>query len=209
MSVHLFTVFCVTVLVASIIPGPSMLLALTHGVQHGARKTLASAMGNVTVTLVQAGISIAGLGAMLTASEPLFQTMKWAGAAYLTVMGIRLFRSSSLLMPQQETRTSKKSTPLLRLYLQAALVTAGNPKAILFFAAVFPQFMDPGTDLLHQCGLLLSVCAVSAFSCFMLYAVCGERIASLFSHRAMGRSVNRIIGGTFIGAGISLAASNR
>ena len=68
MSFEFLLIYSVTVFVASIIPGPSMLLALTHGMKYGARRTTVSALGNLSVTLIQAGISIAGLGAILLAS---------------------------------------------------------------------------------------------------------------------------------------------
>ncbi len=81
MSFDFFLIYSVTVFVASIVPGPSMLLALTHGMKYGAKRTIVSALGNVSVTLLQAAISIAGLGAILLASEGLFNIIKWAGAA--------------------------------------------------------------------------------------------------------------------------------
>ncbi len=76
MSLNFILLYSMTVFIASIIPGPSMLLALTHGMQYGAKRTIASAMGNVTVSLIQASISIAGLGAILIASEAIFQFIK-------------------------------------------------------------------------------------------------------------------------------------
>jgi threonine/homoserine/homoserine lactone efflux protein len=76
MSFNFLFIYLMTVFIASILPGPSMLLALTHGMNYGARRTLASAMGNVTVTLAQASISIAGLGAILVASEVVFNVIK-------------------------------------------------------------------------------------------------------------------------------------
>ena len=78
MSFEFLLVYSVTVFVASIVPGPSMLLALTPGMKSGAKRTIASALGNVSVTLIQAAISIAGLGAILLASEGLFNVIKWA-----------------------------------------------------------------------------------------------------------------------------------
>ncbi len=91
MSFSFLLLFSMTVFVASIIPGPSMLLALTHGMHYGAKRTIASAMGNVTVTIIQAAVSLAGLGTILIASETTFQLIKWAGAAYLIYMGISTF----------------------------------------------------------------------------------------------------------------------
>ena len=198
-----------TVFIASILPGPSMLLALTHGMQYGARKTIASALGNVTVTLIQASISIAGLGTILVASESVFNLIKWAGAIYLIYIGLSVFFSSNLLMSQHDADQPEKLHTLRKMFFQAALVTAGNPKAILFFTAIFPQFIDPDSAYLFQSSILLGICSVIAFGCFMIYAISGQKVVSLFSKASVGRYLKRIIGGTFIGAGIGLAVSNK
>ena len=209
MSFNFILLFSMTVFVASIIPGPSMLLALTHGMHYGARRTIASAMGNLTVTLIQASVSIAGLGTILIASEFLFQFIKWAGAAYLIYMGISILRSSKKPLTASEFAPSTKGNSLIRMYLQAVFVTAGNPKAIVFFTAVFPQFIDPNAAYLTQSYILLGIGALIAFSCFMIYAMSGQKIVSLFSNAIIGKYVNRVIGGTFVGAGIGLAASSK
>jgi len=96
MSVNFVLLYATTVFIASIIPGPSMLLALTHGMQFGARRSIASAMGNLSVTILQALISIAGLGTILIASEMAFQILKFVGAAYLVYIGISIFLSPTM-----------------------------------------------------------------------------------------------------------------
>ena len=96
-----------------------------------------------------------------------------------------------------------------KMFLQAALVTAGNPKAIVFFTAIFPQFIDPKAAFLFQAFILLGLGAVIAFGCFMIYAISGQKVVALFSRARVGKHLNRIVGGTFIGAGIGLAAGNR
>ncbi|MBT6341134.1 MAG: LysE family translocator, partial [Desulfobacula sp.] len=198
-----------TVIIASIIPGPSMLLALTHGMRYGAKKTIASAMGNVSVTLVQASISLAGLGTILFSSEIIFQLIKWAGAVYLIYMGISMLRSSNMLLSTTQLNQSTKWYSLREMYMQSAFVTAGNPKAIIFFTAVFPQFINPDAPYLSQFFILVSTCILSAFCCFMIYAIGGQKIASLFSNTSVMKYIQKTIGGTFIGAGIGLAVSNR
>ena len=209
MSFNLILLFSMTVFIASIIPGPSMLLALTHGMNFGVKRTVASAMGNVTVTMIQASISIAGLGAVLMASETLFQVIKWAGAIYLIYMGVNLLRSSRISLSPTISTSSENLKSLRKMYIQGALVTAGNPKAIIFFTAIFPQFVDPNATFLIQFSILLSICTFIAFTCFMIYAIAGSKIVSLFSSASVGKYIQRIIGGTFIGAGISLAVSNK
>ncbi|MBT3387271.1 MAG: LysE family translocator [Desulfobacula sp.] len=209
MSFNLIMLFLFTVIIASIIPGPSMLLALTHGMRYGAKKTIASAMGNVSVTLVQASISLAGLGTILFSSEIIFQLIKWAGAVYLIYMGISMLRSSNMLLSTTQLNQSTKWYSLREMYMQSAFVTAGNPKAIIFFTAVFPQFINPDAPYLSQFFILVSTCILSAFCCFMIYAIGGQKIASLFSNTSVMKYIQKTIGGTFIGAGIGLAVSNR
>jgi threonine/homoserine/homoserine lactone efflux protein len=186
-----------------------MLLALTHGMRFGAKRTIASAMGNVTVSLLQAFISIAGLGTILIASEAAFQIVKIAGAAYLIYMGITILFSSKMAITPNNNSQTQSEVSLGKMYLQAALVTAGNPKAIIFFTAIFPQFINPNAAYLPQFCLLMSIGSLIAFSCFMLYAISGQKIVCLFSKATVGKYINRIIGTTFIGAGIGLAVGNK
>ena len=209
MTLNFMLLYITTVFIASIIPGPSMLLALTHGMQYGAKRAIASAMGNVTVTLAQASISIAGLGTILIASDAAFQFVKMAGAAYLIYMGIGILFSAKMSVTPEKQPQAQGEVSLGKMYLQAALVTAGNPKAIVFFTAIFPQFINPEAAYLPQFCLLMSIGSFIAFSCFMLYAISGQKIVLLFSNATFGKYLNRIIGTTFIGAGLGLAAGNR
>ncbi|WP_319523599.1 LysE family translocator [Breoghania sp.] len=209
MTLDFIFLYSVTVFIASIIPGPSMLLALTHGMQYGAKKTIASALGNVAVTLIQASISIAGLGTILVASETVFYLIKWAGAIYLIYIGFCLFLSSNSLLPKLDYDQPEQFNTLRKMFLQAALVTAGNPKAIVFFTAIFPQFIDPNSAYLFQSIILLGLGAVIAFGCFMIYAISGQKVVLLFSKAIVGKHLNKVIGGTFIGVGIGLATSNK
>ena len=209
MSFEFFLIYSVTVFVASIVPGPSMLLALTHGMKYGAKKTIASALGNLSVTLLQAAISIAGLGAILLASENLFNIIKWIGAAYLIYMGVSIWRSPKMVVSETQDSGLSSKASLRKMYLQAAFVTAGNPKAIVFFTAIFPQFIDPNAAYIPQFSVLMGTGGIIAFSCFMVYAISGQKIVALFSEATVGKYINKIIGGTFIGAGIGLAASNK
>jgi threonine/homoserine/homoserine lactone efflux protein len=209
MSFEFFFIYTVTVFVATVVPGPSMLLALTHGMKYGAKRTIASALGNLSITLIQAAISIAGLGAILLASEDLFNIIKWIGAAYLIYIGLSIWRSPNMAVSENPDSLPFPTTPLRKMFLQAAFVTAGNPKAIVFFTAVFPQFIDPKADYFPQFSMLMGTVGIIAFSCFMLYAIGGQKIVTLFSKATIGKFLNKMIGGTLIGAGIGLAATNK
>jgi homoserine/homoserine lactone efflux protein len=209
MTVEFWMMFAVTVFVASIVPGPSMLLALTHGMRYGAGRTAASALGNVTASLIQGMVSMAGLGVVLTASQPLFLAVKSIGAAYLIYLGLSLFFSPRAIASGVGHDGGGREIPTFRrLFGQAFLVAAGNPKAIVFFTALFPQFIGPGATW-HQATLLLGTLALIAFACFMIYAVGGEKMIAVFSRGWIGRHLNRIVGATFIGAGLGLLSSRR
>lgn len=209
MSFQFILMYSVTIFVASIIPGPSMLLALTHGMKYGAKKTIASACGNLSVTLLQAAVSIAGLGAILLASEGLFNIIKWVGAAYLVYMGISIWRSPNMNVSDKPVSPHFSKDPARKLFLQSVFVTAGNPKAIVFFSAVFPQFIDPNVAFMPQFLMLMGIGGGIAFGCFMIYAIGGQKIVSLFSKASVGKIINRMIGGTFFAAGIGLAVSKK
>ena len=209
MSLEFLLLYVTTVFVASIIPGPSMLLALTHGMKYGARRTVASAAGNVTASLLQAGVSIAGLGAILLASESVFLVVKWVGAVYLVYLGVSMWRSAETNLDVQNGAKRNASISLARMFSQAFLVAAGNPKAIVFFTALFPQFLDPSAAQIPQAIILLTTLAAIAFVCFMIYATGGEKVIAVLSGRRAGKYLNRFIGGTFIGAGVGLAVSKR
>lgn len=208
MSANFIILYASTIFIASIIPGPSMLLALTHGMQYGAKRSVASAMGNLSVTILQALVSIAGLGTILIASETAFQLLKFAGALYMVYIGISILRApaGSFFTPSEQKKTS--AAPLRKMFMQAAFVTAGNPKAIVFFTAVFPQFIDPQMGFIEQSSMLISIGAFIAFICFMIYAMGGQKIVSWFSNASIGKYISRVIGTSFIGAGIGLALSD-
>ena len=209
MSFEFWFLYAATIFLASIVPGPSMLLALTHGIKYGAKRTVAAAMGNVTASLIQAGITMAGLGAVLMASESLFMMIKWLGAVYLVIIGINTLRSSVLNISVEHDGPGNKQVSLPRMYFQAFVVAAGNPKAIIFFTALFPQFINPEVSHGLQFLVLMFTLSGIAFCCFMIYAVGGEKIVSLFVKDRARKLINRIIGTTFIGAGIGLALSDR
>ena len=229
-SWNFLIVYTLTVLVATITPGPSMLLALTHGVRYGVRRALASALGNTVASVLQALVAVAGLGVVLAASEDLFRLVRYAGAAYLVYVGICMLRAPAV--PLNATAAATGGTDgeadagatgvpgtadasdadggpgARKLFAQAFFVAAGNPKAIVFFTALFPQFLAPG-DTLARSALLVADLAVIAFLGMMLYAVAGARIAALLATTRASRWYNRTVGVAFIGSGAGLALSER
>jgi threonine/homoserine/homoserine lactone efflux protein len=92
-DLNFWIIYVLTVFVASIIPGPSMILALTHGIMHGTKLSLYTAFGNSIASMIQASIAITGIGIILTTSTTLFMIIKYIGALYLIYLGIKLFKT--------------------------------------------------------------------------------------------------------------------
>ncbi len=207
MSFEFWGVYILTVFVASIIPGPSMILALTHGIKFGAQKAISTALGNSTASFLQAVVSIAGLGALLAASETAFMVVKYAGAAYLIWLGIGVLMAGDFNL--EEGKSAKTEMPSSKkLFLQGFWVAAGNPKAIVFFSALFPQFISTGQATVQHFALMLGLLTIIAFTCMMIYACGGEKIKEFLKGTAVSRHVNKILGTAFISLGLSLACSD-
>ena len=202
-----FLVYLTTIFVASIIPGPSMILALTHGIKHGPKKTIATAMGNTFASLIQASISIAGLGVVLTASQPIFLTIKYAGATYLVYIGLNIWRSSPMRLEPNCPGTDQSSFG--KRFSQGFWVAAANPKAIVFFSALFPQFIDTSAAPISQYFFLVAPLGTVAFVCMMIYALGGGKITRFFTRPQWGNRLNKLIGGSFISLGIGIVVSDR
>ncbi len=153
MSFEIWLVYFAAAIGLSLTPGPNGLLSLTHGVQHGFRKTIFTVVGGGLGFLVLIAASLAGLGALLAASEKAFVIAKWVGAAYLVYLGIRLWRAPPTLVRAEADDGSGRAESGATLFRQGFLVAASNPKALIFFAAFLPQFMVPGTGFLANLAI--------------------------------------------------------
>lgn len=209
MSVDTWLVFVITLYTVSIIPGPSMVLALTHGMQYTAKATIATAAGNTLASCIQAVISIAGLGVIIATSGTIFLIIKYLGALYLVYLGIMLWRSDAWDLQERKATNTKLKAPLQKMFNQGFIIAIGNPKAIVFFTALFPQFLSvQSSSLAHYTAMILVTCSC-AFICAMLYAISGNQVAKLFKKSNFSRVINRITGGFFVTGGLAIMLSNR
>lgn len=209
LSTYLLYLAAVALLVLS--PGPTMLMCMTNSLQHGPRKALAAAAGSVTAVLGTMLLSALGLGALLAASETAFWVLKAAGAAYLIWLGIKTFRSQTTVfdeMPANGTQT-KAVVPERKLYIQGLIVGGSNPKALLFFTAFFPQFLDPTAAWAPQFAVLASTFVAFEFTVLTLCALGVARLAPVLRSGARMRWLNRISGGLFTLMGTLLLATRR
>ncbi len=206
-SLNFWFIYSLTVFIASIIPGPSMLLALTHGLKYGAKISIATALGNTTASMIQATIAVTGLGIILTTSTTLFMIIKYIGALYLIYLGIKLFKTPFHIDSNEKMLTNKISKK--KLFTEAFIVAASNPKALVFFTALFPQFINEGQNNLIHYTLLVVVLGIIAFICMMFYSLSAYFIKDIFNKTSLGNYFGKVIGSLFVGLGASLAFVRR
>ncbi len=206
-TLDFWILYAITVFVASIIPGPSMLLALTHGLKYGAKNSIATALGNMTASMIQATIAITGLGLLLTTSTAIFIVIKYVGALYLIYLGMKLFKTPFHIATEHPSITKKVSSK--KLFNESFIIAASNPKALIFFTALFPQFINEAQNNLIHFTLLVVVLGIIAFTCMMLYSTSAYLIKDVFNKSSLGQYFGKVIGSLFIGLGVSLALVRR
>ena len=184
-----------------LIPGPTVLLVVSYALGRGWRTVWPMAAGVALGDFTAMSLSLLGVGALLAASATAFTALKWAGAAYLVWLGVKLWRAGGAL----EARPRTEAPPALRMLAHAWLVTALNPKGITFFVAFLPQFLDPAAPLAPQLAVACPTFLVLAFANVLGYALLSSRARGLVRDaRAMG-AVNKVGGTLLIGAGIATA----
>lgn len=201
-----WSLFCALSLVTAFTPGPAVLLAVSNAATLGARRALLSSAGNAAGVFVVAITALLGLGALLQASATAFTLLKVGGAVYLVHLGIRQWRSPAPLASKAPSISADGDA--WRLFGQGVLVAATNPKSILFFTALLPQFMQPQSPFWRQ-GLLLTAtfaaCTVLSHLCY----VAAARHLRRWLGEARGRWWQRASGALFIGLGLGLLGLRR
>lgn len=208
MTLATLLVFSLVALIAIITPGPTVLLALANGSRHGVRRALPGMLGAVLSDFVLVGAVALGLGALLAASEFWFSVVKWAGAAYLAWLGLRMLRSrgGSLSAPRGESGTGGYSAR--SVLLKSFLVAVTNPKGYLFCSALLPQFIDPTAAQAPQYIAIALVFALIDFLVMLAYAFAGSRAARLLRGQA-ALWLDRLCGGMLLALAGSLAFYRR
>lgn len=205
MSLETWFAFVAASMLLTITPGPSILLGVVHSMQYGVKKTLFTALGDISANFLQMLLVAIGLGVIIASSELAFTVIKWFGVIVLLYMGIKMLFASAKPIQTQQTLT--KDAHPTRLYLSGFLVAAGNPKAIVFFSAFFPQFIDPTQSLFSQMLIMCPTMAILDFSWVMFYALSANRCLGFMQQ--CPHFFNRIGGGALVGASALLALSTR
>jgi threonine/homoserine/homoserine lactone efflux protein len=196
MTVQIWLAFVATTIVLLVIPGPTVLTVVSYSVAEGRRAVLPLVAGVALGDATSLAVSILGLGAVLAASSFLFTLVKGAGSLYLTWLGLKMLCAGcSAQAPRLRSATGSRR----RMFANTYLVTALNPKGIVFFVAFLPQFINPakaaGEQLWILAGTFVGLAIVNA-SCYSLFAASARRLLGTSRSQRAGN----LAGGTLLTA---------
>ena len=203
MDLSLWMTFVGATLLLLIIPGPTVVLVLTYALTQGRRVAVASAAGVALSDFIAMTASLVGLGALVLASSTLFAALKWVGAAYLVWMGIGMIRSAGSAKAIQIEDAPQLSAGAV--FRNAAVVTALNPKGIVFFIAFVPQFIRTDAALAPQFAILIATFVSLATINVLGYALLADRLRATIRRPSVLAWMTRIGGGVLIAMGVLTA----
>ena len=199
MSLQAYLAFVAACIALALLPGPIVTLVIANGLRHGTRAALINVAGAQAGLAIVIGIVAIGLTSLMATMGYWFDWVRFAGAAYLVWLGVRLVWS-----PVEGVDADVPSPPRGGFFLQGFVVLLSNPKVLVFFGAFIPQFVDMSKDHFPQVALLGITFMVIAVMTDAVYALLAGRARKFFSARRT-RLLSRISGGFMIGGGIWLA----
>ena len=199
MTFEIYIAYIVACFVIALVPGPTVTVIVANSLAHGSRAGLLNVAGTQLGLALMMAILVVGLSSVIAAMGWLFDWLRWAGAAYLAWLGWKLLRA-----PEAMVDIQKSSVPKGGFLLQGFLVLMANPKALLWFGAFIPQFIDPTGNYVGQIVVLGVTAMAVALVSDGAYAVVTGRASAMLSRKRV-RLVSRLSGGFLIGGGIWLA----
>ena len=199
-----WVLFVVTEAILCLIPGPAVLLVVSHGLRGGVRSGISASLGILAANTMYFAVSATSLGAMLAASTRLYMAVKWVGSAYLVYLGL-----VDLLRPTATLGDGAVEPQHRRAFGNGFLLQAANPKAIIFFVALLPQFLDRSYSIPFQVLILGATSIVVEFAILLGYSGLGGKASRLVQKPEYARMTQRVGGGMLIVAGAGLALLSR
>jgi homoserine/homoserine lactone efflux protein len=205
-SLRVWFFFVVTEAVLCVTPGPAVLFIVSCGLGHGGRAALWGNAGILSANTFYFVVSAFGLGAVLLGSQELFAIVKYAGAAYLVWLGIRTIRGSGLAITTDAS--AQRAVHGWQMLARGFVLQAANPKALLFFVALLPQFIDVHQAIAPQVVILAVTSAAVEFVILAGYGYVAGRAAALARDARFVTATNRASGGLLAATGTLLALNS-
>jgi threonine/homoserine/homoserine lactone efflux protein len=210
LGIHDLWLFVISGLVLSLAPGPDLAYVIARSAQFGWRGGAVATFGISTGCLVRVFGCAVGLSALLAASATAFMLVKWAGAAYLCFIGIKMLLTRDGEQAG-ETSGGAPAMSLSKVFWQGALTDALNPKVALFFLAFLPQFVSAEAPHQALAFLLLGIIFIAngTLVCLAYAAVTATATSRICTFGRLKSWINRLLGGTFVYLGARMAMFSR
>jgi homoserine/homoserine lactone efflux protein len=209
MTFQTWLLFCITEAVLSFTPGPAVLFVISTSLARGGRSGLAASLGILSINVLYFALSATSLGAILAASWQLFEVIKWLGAAYLVWLGLQMVFSSSSREAPPANRPLPGPNLTRRAYSLGLLTQGANPKAIAFFTAILPQFINTDGNIAWQVFVLGISSVLIEFVILSVYVVTCHTARRWARSPRLATPLKRAGGVLLIAAGARLAATRR
>ncbi len=206
-----FVLFFVTTLVVVLSPGPAVIMVATESASNGFKRAFFVILGIAIANALYFVLSAMGIVTLILASDTLFAIIKWAGVAYLLYLGITaLFSKAGGLKIETEKKTEKRAAKKFHLaFIKGFVLEVSNPKALLYFSALLPQFIDVSRSIAPQAFILGGITFLLDLACYSFYAYLGWKSSSVGLKPIIVKMVNRTAGTMLIFAGIKMATVQR
>lgn len=209
MSTELWLMFALAYLLTTLAPGPNVLLVLNNAIRYGWHSTVVTIMGNLCCQLIIVCLVALGVGSILSQMPVWFLVMKIVGGAYLIYLGIKALRKKPHDLPAIERKTVHAARSQLQLFRQSFLVSASNPKTMIFLSAFLPQFLDVTHPHGQQFAVMYVTIAVIVASVHLSYAWLVTQVGKAATHARFERLLSKITGSLFITMGSGVLLSSR
>ncbi|OCW57087.1 LysE family translocator [Hoeflea olei] len=204
-----FAAFVLASVILLVIPGPTIIMVITQALAHGRKIALASVLGVGLGDLMATSLSIAGAGALLATSATLFQLLKFLGAAYLVYIGYKMWRTPAEVPAMLATDSLPAAARPAAIFRDSFLVTALNPKGILFFVAFVPQFIDPALAYAPQAATYVLTFTALGIVNATLFALAAAGARQTIRKPRVMQAAMRTGGSLLIMAGLAAALTRR
>lgn len=196
LSIEVLILFSVTTFFIVLAPGPAALAVAVEAASNGFQRSLLVTVGIAFANVVLFILSAVGIGAAIVASESLFLTIKWIGVVYLLYLGLGALFSSTSAMTIQ--RKNKETGHLSRLFFRGFIIEFTNPKALLYFTALLPQFINASAQIVPQISIFILITILFDFVSYSLYGYLGWKSINIGMSEQAVKIINKSAGMTLI-----------
>lgn len=207
LPVDIILIFIMTTFVVVLSPGPAAIAVTTEAVANGFKSSRWLILGVAVANVIFFILSATGIAALIVASNTLFNVIKWIGVAYLLYLGLKaMFGESG---PINFNNTNSVKANVYKVFAKGFSLEIANPKALLYFSALLPQFIDISYPIVPQIAVFCLITFILDISCYSLYAYLGVKSTNLKNNKTATKIINRLSGAMLIFVGLRMASVER